>query len=94
MSDPNQGRLRFTLFTGVTPGGPPGAPWDHPTAVNFNYLDLNHWTGLAKALEAAKFDGIFWADHSSAHDVCRRSTTCPAAVSAGTSSHRCREHHG
>lgn len=36
--------LRWALFTSATPGGPPGALWDHPLAAVFNYLDLTAWS--------------------------------------------------
>lgn len=69
MSDQQQDRLRFALFTSFAPAGAPGTSWDHPEAVGFDYLSLDHWIKLCKALEGAKFDAIFWADQSSAHDT-------------------------
>ncbi|MFE2944568.1 NtaA/DmoA family FMN-dependent monooxygenase [Streptomyces sp. NPDC059255] len=68
-------RLRFTHFTSFAPAGPPGPMWDHPKARDFDYLNIDHWVKLAQALEAAKFDGFFWADHSSVHDVYQSSYT-------------------
>jgi FMN-dependent oxidoreductase (nitrilotriacetate monooxygenase family) len=32
-------------------------------------MNLPDWARLAQALEAANFDGIFWADHSGVHDT-------------------------
>ncbi|MEV0688533.1 NtaA/DmoA family FMN-dependent monooxygenase [Nocardia sp. NPDC050378] len=61
--------LRFGLYTCFAPGGPLGTAWHHPGNLDFNYLDLDHQTKLAKALEAAKFDLIFWADFSGVHDT-------------------------
>lgn len=61
--------LKYNLFTTFSPGGPPGAMWDHPQSRSFDYLNVHHWIELAKALEGAGFDGIFWADHSGVHDV-------------------------
>ena len=61
--------LRWALFTSATPGGPPGALWDHPLAAGFDYLDLTAWVSVARKLEEACFDVIFWADHSGVHDV-------------------------
>ena len=69
MTEQKKDRLRFALFTSFAPAGAPGTPWDHPQAVAFDYLSLDHWIRLCKALEAAKFDAIFWADQSSAHDT-------------------------
>lgn len=62
-------RMLFTHFTSFAPAGPAGAQWDHPRARDFNYLNLNHWIELAQALERARFDAFFWADHSGVHDV-------------------------
>lgn len=64
-NDPN--RVRFFHFTSFAPGGPPIASWSHPGTRDFDYLNLDHWIRLAKALEEAKFDGIFLADHSGVH---------------------------
>lgn len=61
-------RMRFMWFDVASPAGPAPVSWDHPANRDFNYLDLNHWIDLAKQLEAAKFDGIFWADVISVHD--------------------------
>jgi long-chain alkane monooxygenase len=66
-------RLRFALFTSFCPGGPPGALWNHPQAVDFDYLNVDHWIKLARKLEQAKFDAIFWADHITAHDTYQKS---------------------
>lgn len=64
----NTGRLRFLYFTSATPAGPPNVPWRSPESRNFNYLDLADWTRLVTELERAKFDAVFWADHSAPHD--------------------------
>jgi FMN-dependent oxidoreductase (nitrilotriacetate monooxygenase family) len=63
------GHLRFNYFTSFTPSGSHAAPWYHPGALQFDYTDLDDWIRLAQTLEAAKFDSIFWADHSGVHDV-------------------------
>jgi FMN-dependent oxidoreductase (nitrilotriacetate monooxygenase family) len=65
--------LKFCLFTAFTPGGPLGTEWNHPGNKGFDYLDLNHQTKLAQALEAAAFDAIFWADFSGVHDTYKSS---------------------
>lgn len=62
-------RMLFTHFTSFAPAGPAGAQWDHPRARDFDYLNLDHWIKLARALEEARFDAFFWADHSGVHDV-------------------------
>jgi len=69
MADKDSGRLRFMMFTSFAPAGPPGMAWHHPKAVNFDYLNVADWVRLVQALEAATFDGIFWADHSGVHDT-------------------------
>lgn len=61
--------LNYNLFTSFTPGGPPGAMWDHPESLGFDYLNLDHWVKLARAVEDAGFNGIFFADHSGVHDI-------------------------
>jgi long-chain alkane monooxygenase len=69
MPDARKDRLRFTMFTSFCPGGPPGSQWDAPGSLGFNYVALADWVKLAQALEAAKFDGIFWADLTGVHDT-------------------------
>lgn len=66
-------RMLFTHFTSFAPAGPAGAQWDHPRARDFDYLNLDHWIKLAQALEDARFDAFFWADHSGVHDVYQNS---------------------
>lgn len=61
-------RMRFMWFDVASPAGPAPVAWDSPANRDFDYLDLNHWIELAKLLESAKFDGIFWADVISVHD--------------------------
>jgi len=65
-------RLRFTYFSCFSPGGLQ-SPWNHPKALEFNYLDIDDWVKLAQALESAKFDSFFWADHVGVHDVYKSS---------------------
>lgn len=62
------GQLRLAYFTAFDPGGSPMVAWDQPGALGFDYLNLEHWQNLARKLEAARFDAIFWADHSGVHD--------------------------
>ena len=43
--------------------------WRHPRDRSTDYLDLDHWTGLARTLERGLFDGLFLADVLGAYDV-------------------------
>ena len=43
--------------------------WTHPRDRSSRYTDLDYWTGLAKTLEAGKFDGLFLADILGVYDV-------------------------
>lgn len=61
--------LRYALFTTNSPSGFPGSPWNQPLARDHDYRSLESWMNLARALEAARFDTIFWADHSGIYDV-------------------------
>jgi len=61
--------LRFCLFTTNSPSGSPGLPWNQPLAVGHDYRSLKSWMDLARALEEARFDAIFWADHSGVYDT-------------------------
>jgi len=44
-------------------------PWNQPLAVDHDYRSLKSWMDLARALEEARFDAIFWADHSGVYDT-------------------------
>ncbi|HUD90707.1 NtaA/DmoA family FMN-dependent monooxygenase [Sphingobium sp.] len=61
--------LKFCMFTTNAPSGYPGAPWHQPMAAGHDYRSLKSWLKLARDLEAAKFDAIFWADHSGIYDT-------------------------
>ncbi|QSZ53906.1 N5,N10-methylene tetrahydromethanopterin reductase [Paenarthrobacter ureafaciens] len=61
--------LRFCMFTTNSPSGFPGAPWNQPQAAGHDYRSLKSWMEMARELEAAKFDAIFWADHSGVYDT-------------------------
>lgn len=43
--------------------------WRHDNDQGHRYTDLDYWTGTAKLLEEARFDGIFLADTVGYHDV-------------------------
>ena len=62
-------RLRFALFTTNAPAGYPGSRWNQPLARSHDYRSLNSWIELARQLEAAKFDALFWADHTGVYDT-------------------------
>lgn len=66
-------RMRFAMFSSFCPAAGPPNLWYHKDSVDFDYLNLQHWIKLAKDLEEAKFDCIFWADHSGLHDTFRNS---------------------
>ena len=62
-------RLRFALFTTNAPAGYPGSRWNQPLARSHDYRSLNSWIELARQLQAAKFDALFWADHTGVYDT-------------------------
>ena len=43
--------------------------WRHPRDQSTRYKELSYWTGLARMLEDALFDGIFFADVLGVYDV-------------------------
>ncbi|MBB3811076.1 FMN-dependent oxidoreductase (nitrilotriacetate monooxygenase family) [Pseudochelatococcus contaminans] len=43
--------------------------WKEPGDQGYRYTDLRYWTGVARMLEEASFDGIFFADNVGYHDV-------------------------
>ncbi|MFR9731767.1 LLM class flavin-dependent oxidoreductase [Saccharopolyspora sp. MS10] len=43
--------------------------WRNEGDLGHRYTDLGYWTGLARLLEDARFDGIFFADTVGYHDV-------------------------
>ena len=43
--------------------------WTHPRDQSSRYKELTYWTELARSLEAALFDGIFFADVLGVYDV-------------------------
>jgi long-chain alkane monooxygenase len=61
---PNQGRPRLLLsaFVMNTTSHIMGGQWRHPEAQQHRFNELELWTDLARQLEAAKFDTIFFAD--------------------------------
>jgi FMN-dependent oxidoreductase (nitrilotriacetate monooxygenase family) len=51
--------------------------------VNHDYRSLKSWTELARTLEEARFDAIFFADHSGVHDTYQGSRDAAVARSVG-----------
>ncbi|MCE0765037.1 NtaA/DmoA family FMN-dependent monooxygenase [Pseudonocardia kujensis] len=54
--------LTLGVFEHLNPNGMSGATWRHPDNVATRYLDLDHWTRLARRVEAADLDFLFLAD--------------------------------
>ena len=54
--------LRFAAFVMNTTSHILHGAWRAPEAQQTNFNDLDHWISLAKTLEQAKFDIIFFAD--------------------------------
>ncbi|MCU1527077.1 MAG: hypothetical protein JWP75_840 [Frondihabitans sp.] len=50
------------FFEHMNPNGMTGATWRHPDNRGSDYLDLDYWMALAKRLEAAHADFLFFAD--------------------------------
>jgi FMN-dependent oxidoreductase (nitrilotriacetate monooxygenase family) len=59
------------LLNAVTVNGPTVSPglWAHPEERAHEYTSLSYWRDLARTLEAARFDAIFFADMLGAYDV-------------------------
>jgi FMN-dependent oxidoreductase (nitrilotriacetate monooxygenase family) len=66
-------RLVFSAFTGLgLPNHGPGL-WRHPDARPLDHNDLASWTALARRLEHARFDMVFFGDSVGVPDVYRGS---------------------
>lgn len=61
-------RIRLNAVTVNGPTVSPGL-WAHPEERAHEYTSLRHWRGLARTLEAARFDAIFFADMLGLYDV-------------------------
>ena len=55
-------RLHFAAFVMNTTSHIIQGTWRRPTARQTDFNDLEHWVGLARTLEQAKFDAVFFAD--------------------------------
>ena len=56
-------RLLFNAFAQVSPSHHNGGLWKSPWGMKHPYWELDTWIDIAKTIEAAKFDGLFLADH-------------------------------
>ena len=62
MSTTKRPRLLLSAFVMNTTSHILGGQWRHPEAQQHRFNELKLWTGLARDLEAARFDAIFLAD--------------------------------
>ncbi|WP_053384829.1 NtaA/DmoA family FMN-dependent monooxygenase [Leucobacter celer] len=56
-------RLLFNGFTQLVPSHLTHGLWRSPWGRTHNFNDLDTWIDIARTLEDAKFDGLFFADH-------------------------------
>jgi FMN-dependent oxidoreductase (nitrilotriacetate monooxygenase family) len=61
--------IRFNAFQMNTVSHQSPGLWTHPRDTSHRYTDPEHWTELARLLEAGRFDAIFLADVLGAYDV-------------------------
>lgn len=62
MSTNQRPRLLLSAFLMNTPSHILGGQWRHPEAQQHRYNELGLWVDLARQLEDAKFDALFFAD--------------------------------
>jgi FMN-dependent oxidoreductase (nitrilotriacetate monooxygenase family) len=62
-------RIRFNAFQMNTVGHQSPGLWTHPRDTSHRYTDPEHWTELARLLEAGRFDAVFLADVLGVYDV-------------------------
>jgi FMN-dependent oxidoreductase (nitrilotriacetate monooxygenase family) len=62
-------QIRFNAFQMNTVSHQSPGLWTHPRDNGHRYTDPDHWTELARLLEAGRFDAIFLADVLGAYDV-------------------------
>jgi len=62
-------KIRFNAFQMNTVSHQSPGLWTHPRDNGHRYTDPDHWTELARLLEAGRFDAIFLADVLGAYDV-------------------------
>ena len=63
--------LSLFAFDVFAPAHLTSGSWRHDGDQGHRYTDLQYWTGVARMLEDAGFDGIFFADNLGYHDVFR-----------------------
>ena len=63
--------LSLFAFDVFAPSHLTSGSWRAEGDQGHRYTDLSYWTGIAKKLEKAGFDGIFFADNVGYHDVYR-----------------------
>jgi FMN-dependent oxidoreductase (nitrilotriacetate monooxygenase family) len=73
--------IRFNAFAMNCVGHMAPGLWRHPRDRSDRYIDLSHWTNLARLLERGKFDGLFLADVLGPYDVYQGSAD--AAIHSG-----------
>ncbi|KQQ40213.1 5,10-methylene tetrahydromethanopterin reductase [Duganella sp. Leaf126] len=61
--------IRFNAFQMNTVSHQSPGLWTHPRDTGHRYTDPEHWTALARLLEAGLFDAVFLADVLGAYDV-------------------------
>ncbi|MET3135088.1 FMN-dependent oxidoreductase (nitrilotriacetate monooxygenase family) [Oxalobacteraceae bacterium GrIS 1.11] len=61
--------IRFNAFQMNTVGHQSPGLWTHPRDTSHHYTEPEHWTELARLLEAGRFDAIFLADVLGVYDV-------------------------
>ncbi|MEO1556731.1 MAG: LLM class flavin-dependent oxidoreductase [Pseudomonadota bacterium] len=62
-------RVRMNAFVMNTVAHQSPGLWRHPRDTSGNYHQLEHWTSIAKTLEAGLFDAMFLADVFGVYDV-------------------------
>jgi FMN-dependent oxidoreductase (nitrilotriacetate monooxygenase family) len=62
-------RIRFNAFQMNTVGHQSPGLWTHPRDTSHRYTEPEHWTELARLLEAGRFDAVFLADVLGVYDV-------------------------
>lgn len=65
--------LSLFAFDVFAPAHLTSGSWRHQGDEGYRYTDLEYWKGVARMLEEASFDGIFFADNLGYHDVFRGS---------------------
>lgn len=61
--------IRLNAFDMACIGHIQQGMWRHPRDRATGYLDIGHWTGMARLLERGLFDGLFLADVLGVYDV-------------------------